>query len=156
MVIILEATAEHCTALAPNLREMDQIECRAVSPGYSNEEILKRCALEATRSYAVVDSEDGCLAIFGVRELGAGVAIPWMLASDLFFTKYKRRFIREAPEFVQKLLGDNHYLCNYISRDNHVCIRWLSSLGFTVDTDKVIDVNGVDFHPFSYRKPEYV
>ena len=156
MVTVIDATAQHCIELAPNLREMDQIECNAVSPGISNEEVLKRCALEATRSYAVVDSEDGCLAIFGVREIGAGFAIPWMLASDLFFTKYKRRFIREAPDFVQKLLGNNYFLYNYISRDNHVCIRWLSSLGFQVNTSQEVDVNGVIFHPFFYRKPENV
>lgn len=156
MVTILTATAEHCKELAPILREMDQIECRAIKPTLSNEEILTSCALEATRSFSVVDSEDGCLAIFGVREVGGGVAIPWMLASELFFTKYKRRFIREAPHFVQILIGDNTFLINYISKDNHVCIRWLASLGFTINKNQEIDVNGVIFHPFFYRKTENV
>ena len=156
MVNILEATVEHCEALAPILRDMDVIECQAISPGYSNLEILKKCVLGSTRSFSVTDTEDGCLAIFGVREVGAGFAIPWMLASDLFFTKYKRRFVREAPEFVQRLLGNNYFLYNYISKDNHVCIKWLSSLGFTVNKCQEHDINGVLFHPFFYRKKENV
>ena len=156
MVAILEPTVEHCRNLAPILREMDQLECRAVYPNFDNEQILLSCALGATRGYAVVDEVDGCVAIFGVRDVGNGTAIPWMLASELFFTKYKRRFIREAPGFVQKLFGDNTFLFNYISKDNHVCIRWLASLGFTIDVSKEMTINGVTFHPFYYRKIENV
>lgn len=156
MVKILTATAEHCKQLAPILREMDQLECKAIQPESSIEEILTQCALDATKSFSVVDSEDGCLAIFGVKEIGGEIGIPWMLASELFFTKYKRRFIKEAPKFVRILRGTNELLINYISKDNHICIRWLSSLGFTVNNSQEIDVNGVIFHPFFYRKPKNV
>ena len=152
MVTIVESNHHHCAELAPIMREMDQKECGATNPGVSLEEVLTKCVDGSTRSYSVVDSEDGCLAIFGVRDVENNEGVPWLLASDLFFTKYRRRFIKEAPEFLKILLGTNDHLFNYVSVENKVSQRWLQSLGFKISTTISVHLNGLDFYPFDYYR----
>lgn len=150
MVKILPATVEHCKALAPTLREMDIKECKAMSPDLSVLEILTEGVERAHKALAVVDEKDGCVAIFGVRKLDDSRCIPWMLASDLFFIKYRRRFIKEASGFASMLVDGFAFAFNFISLDNTVCQRWIKSLGFTVNYQEEYLVNGVTFVPFYY------
>ena len=98
MVQIIKPTTEHTKDLAPRLRPEDIIEITVASPELELEEILNLCIETSTDSYAVVDEEDGCVAIFGVRDMDQDSGIPWFLSCDLFFTKYKKRFIKEGPE----------------------------------------------------------
>jgi len=151
MVNILTPTREHTKDLAPRLRPEDIIEITVASPGLELEEILNTCVESSTETYAVVDDLDGCVAIFGVRDMDEDSGIPWFLSCDLFFSKYKRRFIKEGPEYLTKLFGSKKHLYNYVSQDNRRSQRWLRSLGFTIYNKQPIQFKDVVFYAFDKR-----
>ena len=151
MVNILTPTREHTKDLAPRLRSEDIIEITVASPDLELEEILNKCVESSTETYAVVDDLDGCVAIFGVRDMDEDSGIPWFLSCDLFFSKYKRRFIKEGPEYLTKLFGSKKHLYNYVSQDNRRSQRWLRSLGFTVYNKQPITFKDVVFYAFDKR-----
>ena len=150
MVQIITPTHEHTKDLAPRLRPEDIVEITVASPDLELEEILNLCVDTSTDTYAVVDEEDGCVAIFGVRDMDEGSGIPWFLSCDLFFTKYKRRFIKEGPEYLKKLFGSKNHLYNYVSKDNVRSQKWLQSLGFTIHKQS-IKFRDVEFYAFDKR-----
>ena len=150
MVQIITPTKEHTKDLAPRLRPQDIIEITVASPELELEEILNLCVETSTDSYAVVDKDDGCVAIFGVRDMDKDSGIPWFLSCDLFFTKYKKRFIKEGPEFLKKLFGSKKHLYNYVSQDNTRSQRWLQSLGCTIHKQE-IKFKDVVFYAFDKK-----
>jgi len=152
MVKVTQPTLQHCKDLAPRLRPQDIVEITVVSPDLELQEILEICVETSTDTYAVVDDEDGCVALFGVRDVDEESGIPWFLSCDLFFSKHKRRFIKETPEYLEKLFGNKQYLYNYVSKENKVSQRWLKSLGFNVLTNNPIKFRDVVFYPFEKRK----
>jgi len=151
MVQIITPTKAHTKDLAPRLRPEDIIEITVASPELELEEILNLCVETSTDSYAVVDEDDGCVAIFGVRDMDKDSGIPWFLSCDLFFTKYKKRFIKEGPEFLKKLFGSKKHLYNYVSQDNTRSQRWLQSLGFTIYKQE-IKFKDVVFYAFDKKE----
>ena len=150
MVQIIKPTTEHTKDLAPRLRPEDIIEITVASPELELEEILNICIETSTDSYAVVDEEDGCVAIFGVRDMDQDSGIPWFLSCDLFFTKYKKRFIKEGPCVLKKLFGSKTHLYNYVSKENIKSQRWLKSLGFTIHKQE-IKFKDVVFYAFDKK-----
>ena len=150
MVQIITPTKEHTKDLAPRLRPEDIIEITVASPDLELEEILNLCVESSTDSYAVVDQDDGCVAIFGVRDMDKDSGIPWFLSCELFFSKYKKRFIKEGPEYLKKLFGSKKHLYNYVSQDNTRSQRWLQSLGFTIYKQE-IKFKDVVFYAFDKR-----
>lgn len=150
MVQIITPTTEHAKDLAPRLRPQDVIEITVASPELELEEILNLCIETSTDSYAVVDETDGCVALFGVRDMDADSGIPWFLSCELFFSKYKRRFIKEGPEYLKKLFGSKNHLYNYVSKENTVSQRWLQSLGFTIHKQE-IKFKDVVFYAFDKK-----
>ena len=150
MVQIITPTKEHTKDLAPRLRPEDIIEITVASPELELEEILNLCVETSTDSYAVVDEDDGCVAIFGVRDMDKDSGIPWFLSCELFFSKYKKRFIKEGPEYLKKLFGSKKHLYNYVSQDNTRSQRWLQSLGFTIYKQE-IKFKDVVFYAFDKK-----
>jgi len=150
MVQILTPTTEHTKDLAPRLRPEDITEITVASPELKLEEILNLCVDTSTYTRAVVDDEDGCVAIYGVRDMDKDSGIPWFLSCDLFFTKYKKRFIKEGPCVLKKLFGSKTHLYNYVSKENIKSQRWLKSLGFTIHKQE-IKFKDVVFYAFDKK-----
>ena len=150
MVQILTPTTEHTKDLAPRLRPHDVTEITVASPELELEEILNLCVESSTDAYAVVDEDDGCVAIFGVRDMDKDSGIPWFLSCELFFSKYKRRFIKEGPDYLKKLFGSKNHLYNYVSKENTKSQRWLKSLGFTIHKQE-IKFKDVVFYAFDKK-----
>ena len=156
MVQIITPTTEHTKDLAPRLRPEDIVEITVASPDLELEEILNLCVETSTDTYAVVDEVDGCVAIFGVRDMDEDSGIPWFLSCELFFSKYRRRFIKEGPEYLKKLFGSKKHLYNYVSKDNTRSQKWLTSLGFKVYKEQPITFKDVIFYPFDKKEHNYV
>ena len=149
---VIQATEEHCKQLAPVLREHELEEVSVVAPEKSTEQILKDCIDISETAYAVVTDKDDCVAMFGVSAVSEDAGVPWMLASELFFTKYKKRFIKETPNYLDLLWGKRKHLYNYVSAKNKLSQDWLKHLGFTVHEDKPIKVKDIEFYTFEQRR----
>ena len=149
---VIQATEEHAKELAPNLRPHEMEEVSVVSPDKSTEEILNDCIAISETAYAVVTDDDSCVAMFGVSAVSEDAGVPWMLASELFFTKYKKRFIKETPDYLDKLFGKRTHLYNYVSVKNVLSQGWLEHLGFTIHKDKPITFKDVEFYTFEQRR----
>lgn len=148
MIKVIPAELHHCEELAPILREMDIKELEASMPLFNTYQQLTICFNLSDETYAVVDEEIGCIAIFGVRDVGDSVGVPWMLSSKYFMDNHSKRFLKECGEYLSKISKPFTYLYNYISVENKVCIRWLEWLGFTVSKDKEYFVGDTPFYLF--------
>ena len=151
-VNVIEPTNEHCKQLAPRLRPHEIEEVTVNHPDKTIEEILLLCLEISSESYCIYDDELGCIALFGVTVVDDESGIPWMLSSQEFFTTYKRRFIKETPDYLDKLFGKRKHLYNYVSAKNKLSQRWLKHLGFTIHKDKRVKFKNVLFYPFDIKR----
>jgi hypothetical protein len=151
MVEVITATKKHAEQLAPKLRDIDVREIKVANPKESVKSLLKMCVESSTDTWAIVDNKS-CVALFGIRDMENNSGIPWMLSSPEFFTKYYRRFIKETPDWLEKLWGNKTYLFNYISKDNSTSIKWLTKLGFTIHSEKPIEFNNEVFYYFDAKR----
>ena len=152
MVKVVEATEAHAKELAPILREHELEEVSVVAGDKTTEQILKDCIEVSEKAYAVVSEDDGCVAMFGVSAVNEDQGVPWMLASDMFFTKYKRRFIKETPDYLDILFGKRKHLYNYVSAKNTLSQNWLKHLGFTIHTQAPIILKDITFYTFEQTR----
>lgn len=151
MVEVVTAKKKHAEQLAPKLRDIDVREIKVANPDSSIKELLKLCITTSSESWAIVDDKS-CIALFGVRDMENNSGIPWMLSSPEFFTKYYRRFIKETPDWLDKIWGTKTYLFNYISKDNSTSIKWLTKLGFNIHKEKPITFHDEIFYYFDFIK----
>lgn len=151
MVEVVTAKKKHAEQLAPKLRDIDVREIKVANPDTSVKELLRMCVEGSTDTWAIVDNKS-CIALFGIRDMENNSGIPWMLSSPEFFTKYYRRFIKETPDYLEKLWGTKTYLFNYISKDNSTSIKWLTKLGFTIYSEKPIEFNNEVFYYFDAKR----
>lgn len=123
--------------IVAKLTPVDKAEAEAMCGGSALD------GLEQSLSNSVVD-ECYILFINGVPEGAFGlvksmtnraankiVSSPWLLASDEL-RKYPKSLTSTAKEILSHwaTMGD---LINFVSTENHRSIRWLRTLGFTID-----------------------
>lgn len=152
MIKVIPAVREHCKQLAPILREMDKHELSCTMPYLNTYQQLTTCYKLSNSTFSIVDDNLGCIAMFGIREYSETVGIPWMLSSSHFMDNHSRRFARECGQYVKEMEAPFKKLFNYISIENHVCIRWLEWLGFTVHKDRLYHVGESPFYLFSKER----
>ena len=143
-------TDEDCSQLANRLRGEDIREILAARPHASLRHSLIECVEVSYKAFSVMDETIGCIAIFGTRNAGEGIGIPWMLTSDLLFDRSCRKFIKQCKSYVKLLTDDFTQNYNLVSSTNIKAHRWLAWMGFVIQTDCTRTFNGVNFHPFIY------
>ena len=125
-----DATPEDCAELAINLRQADLTELAlAGSPGPYDS--LMRGVAYSESPQAVIGPNGDVVAMGGVVRLTPQVGSPWMLGSESL-VGIKWAFLRECRGRLQQLHGQYPALYNQVWEGNHVHIRWLKWLGFTV------------------------
>ena len=139
-----------CVELSKILREEDVKEILASRPHEPLADSLYECVGLSCKVFSVHEQGIGCIAIFGTRDAGNGVGIPWMLTSEFLFERSCRKFIRQCKGYVKLLTDDFEQNYNLVSSTNTKAHRWLVWMGFVVQTDCTRTLNGVDFHPFIY------
>lgn len=151
------ATLQDCEELATRLRSEDVKEVKATRPDKSIAESLVECIEVSDKTFAVMEDGIGCIALFGVRGCQFG-GIPWFLSSDELLDKSPRKFLRQSKGYFIELTESFDLSFNYVSTTNTVAHRWLEWLGFTLDTSEanIKILNGIAFHPFTYRKKHNV
>lgn len=149
------ATREDCVELSTRIREEDRKEVLASRPNAPIEDSLFETVSASYKSFSVVEEGVGCIAVFGVTWSPLG-GIPWMLTSDLLFTRSCRKFIRQCKGYMKELTDDFTYSYNYVSTTNLKAHHWLRWMGFTLDKTYTYELNGVSFHPFTYSRKDNV
>lgn len=142
-------TKEDCIQLSTRLRDEDIKEVLASRPNVPISDSLFECVQVSYKTFAVMEDDVGCIAIFGARKAEVS-GIPWLLTSELLFGKSCRKFIRQCKSYFKELTDDFEYSYNYVSSTNLKAHHWLTWMGFTLDKSTSYTLNGVVFYPFSY------
>jgi hypothetical protein len=141
----------HADELAPNLREGDMLEGKAL--GLEPLTALRESLANSEVSWAfLLDGE--VAALFGVLPVphSPGCGWVWML-SGRACDKHKRAFLRAGREVVPALLEHYSILCNAIDARYTGALRWARWMGFTVRDAVPLGPHGLPFHPFMIRRP---
>lgn len=104
---------------------------------------------------------DECLTVFVDREpammFGAcpesvisGSAVVWALGTDKMFER-KFSMVREGRKIVKLWLEKFNKLHNIVDARNHLSIRWLEMIGFTIDRQGPLVINGHEFYRFEVK-----
>tara|TARA_Y100000310_G_C20533794_1_gene739826 strand:- start:63 stop:524 length:462 start_codon:yes stop_codon:yes gene_type:complete len=116
------------------------------------EESVSRCISRSDEAWtALYNGEVVC--IFGIRRksLLSDTAYPWLLSTNLV-NEHKRNLLKGAKISVNKWMGMNELLENFIPAGLPKLIRFVSWLGFTVEEAKPIGQNGKLLHRIEMRK----
>lgn len=87
--------------------------------------------------------------IFGVApgNLVCGVGVPWMVGTEQL-AAHAAHFLRACGPVVAEMGAEYAVLRNHVDARNHLAIRWLKWLGFTLDDPAPHGPFGLDFHKF--------
>lgn len=139
----LNALPEHAAFVGANLRPSDvkELEAMAALQGDSRSlsEMCEESAAQSDLAIALfTPDKDDPLAVLGIvtldveRRLGS----PWLLATDDFDEVYNRTFHTQSQVWVDALCAPFEHVANFVLASNRRSVRWLRSLGFTVDPPK--------------------
>lgn len=144
-------TAEHCQALAADMRAQDVAEMVAL--GFSRDRLadvvensVRSSTLKAT---ITVDERVAC--IFGVAPINllGGVGAVWLLATP-HGQKHAGALMRYCRPYISEMLATFPLLVNMVHERNTASRRWLTRLGATFK-EPVVLPSGATFIPFEMR-----
>ncbi|WP_421930037.1 hypothetical protein [Nitratireductor rhodophyticola] len=148
---VVPASAEHIGTIAKRMRRQDRDEVMAAS-GKMPREALEFSLLKSTIAYTgTVDGRPEVM--FGAGDINIlnGIAAPWLLGTKAV-ERHHVAFLRHSVEWRDQLLRRYSILRNFVDDRNHVSIRWLRWLGFTL-SDPVM-MNGHAFRLFELRSTD--
>tara|TARA_R110000787_G_C13443394_1_gene446754 strand:- start:33669 stop:34076 length:408 start_codon:yes stop_codon:yes gene_type:complete len=134
------------------MREQDVREV-AASHGHAPYEALQFSVKNSQFStVASISGEPFC--VFGLSTGESAithVGSPWMLGTKKV-SVYRRPFLRASFDVVEDMLKESDLLVNHVHVENHVSIKWLRALGFTIESPVEYGINKELFHQFHLRK----
>lgn len=145
--VILPATPELLEELAPNLREPDKAEAKALL-GLSPAEGLQISLSASLPGTAYVATLRGCVVCaWGLGEaISLGVGHPWLMASSAL-SEITVPFLRRSRRVVSGWLDICPILTNVVDDRNHLHRKWLHWLGF--QSVRKLPAYGADQIPFT-------
>ncbi len=155
-VVIRPAVERDCARVAPDLREHDRAELRAVILGEDDESRLLGCMRQSDETWAV-EVWTRPVALFGITRVvqgdGVRVGIPWCLGTPALIADAKA-FVRSSKEWLAWLARDCEISCNVVSARNAVHRRWIRSLGYEFMGEQTF--GGLRFLEFVRVEDSYV
>ena len=129
---IVDATEEHASGLAPNLRAADALEVK-VSSGLSPLNALLASVELSTHSWtALLDGKPEIMwgvAPYSYSNSRLNQGVVWLLSSDELY-RIPRRFVKESNIYVSKMFETYDTLFNYVHAKNTKSCKWLENMGF--------------------------
>src|SRR5687768_3480927 len=132
VVEVVDATEDHCRAMAPHMKKADVDEVLASG---ARDPLHALIVSFRSSTAAWVMLEDGePIAMAGVSPLSmlGGIGVPWMLGTERV-NKNGILFLRESKKRVREMLNTYTLLINYVDERHVVAKRWLDWLGFTIE-----------------------
>lgn len=123
--------------LAIGLRPLDHDELVATA-GSDVLKVLDRSRQVSDDPVAVKSPAGELIAVFGIAPatLLSDTAAPWLLGTHLM-TPYAKRILFHARRYITFVRERYPRLENYVDARNEPSLRWLKSVGFTVDDQPV-------------------
>lgn len=131
--------------LAPRLREDDRREVEAA--GSTPLASLKNGIRKSTECWSVYTLDNLLIGMCGYTLVPENIAIVWFLGSDEI-EKYPLSFVKEGKKFINNLLSKGYVVTNYVYSKNPTHIKFINSLGCTIDFEKPFVRNGETFYRF--------
>ena len=135
--------------LCDNMRDIDLLECKAMSDKEPFPAILEAIAKSERTLCAYADGD--LVAIWGIGKMGmfSRSGSPWMLCTPRVYDKQVRRqFLRRSREEFSSLTRGFSRLSNVVHKDNALSIRWLKWLGFDFPEGHEVELKGEPFVHF--------
>lgn len=114
--------------IAPNIKEADMVELRAVSTA-SPEDALLESVAKSTLSLTFHNGGEP-LGIFGYQERFPG-AVVWMVSTP-DIAKCGKGLTKQAKAIMDEWSARFPLLWNYVYSGNQTTVEWLKLLGFTI------------------------
>lgn len=149
MAHVVYANEHHCLDLAPELREDDLRELRAVGRDNPLETLVEAIALPGVHLAGIRDGR--CRVMFGAAHLGSDTGSAWLLASPDIY-RWRHEFLAESLMWVEFLHAFWGTLGNWVDDRNEVSQRWLRRLGFRPCAAE--PEFGVERRPFTFYVSE--
>ena len=137
----------HVAALFRDLRPADDMELRAFSgPDYEGP-VVRGVMASPLKWTMLVGGE--LTAILGANAVPdyPGVGMPWCIGTTLL-DRYGGRLVRIGPTYIREMLGKFDLLVNFVDVRSLRSVRWLRSLGFTLDPPQQVGEYGAVAHRF--------
>ncbi len=146
---IRDAIPDDAYLLAPNLRNIDCLEVKAVSGHTALEGLLSSFKVPNSKVFSIVQNDGEILGMFGVGDCshGTGYGVPFLLASENL-EKHSKEFLRHSRKWVAELEKDYSVLYNFIHTKNFVAMRWLQWCGFDVKKQMSYGIGKEPFYLF--------
>lgn len=144
MAHVVTANEHHCLDLAPELRETDLAELRAVTTESPLSILVEAISLPGVHLAGVRDGR--CRVLFGAAGTG-DFGCAWLLASPDIY-RWHREFLRESVTWVEYLHAFYGQLGNWVDDRNVVSQQWLTKLGFQPTHRDA--AYGIESRPFTF------
>lgn len=138
--------------IAANMRDDDAAEVMASSGSTPYEAIIE--SIKRSKAVVVASHKGVPLVIYGLVKpaILSSTGIIWMLGAEQSMA-YPREFMVYTRRVLDEMLLECDELMNYVHGKNLRSIKWLKSLGFTIDEPEPYGVSKEMFHKF-YMKRE--
>ncbi len=147
MIEFIKPKEDLIKIMAQDMRKSDVIEVMA-SHGHTPLEALMYSFTES--EYVTMAISDGVpFVMFGVSVSNfiTGLGHPWLLSSNELFN-HKEYFLKGGHGVIADMVAACPRLVNYVHHENKTSIKWLKSLGFTIEKPEPYGVKGDPFHKF--------
>lgn len=151
VVEIVPAEAGHIRPVAAAMRQADRDEVWASARSTPLRALKRSLAISPLAWAGLLDGAPVCLFGVGAVSLLSGIGSPWLLGTDAIEAN-AMRFLRRNRAMVGQMLAAFPVLANHVDARNHLSIRWLRWLGFTLAPAVPYGPFGLPFHPFEMRR----
>ncbi len=127
---ILRAMPMDAEHVADNLRHTDVVELTAIFGLQSFRDVIVRSVVAPGLAYVAV-SKGAPVCVFGASEALPGVGVPWLLATEAWYSIPKRELARATDYYLRTIRERYALLINYVYVESVLPIAWLKRLGFT-------------------------
>ena len=140
-------TVEMVQTIAANMRQADADEVWASNHHTPIEALMAGWKLSDHVAVAVCNGEPLVMLGLVKRDILSGSGVVWLLGSTAAM-KYRREFFTQTAPVIDEMLTICPRLCNMVHGKNRDSMRWLKSLGFTVEDPVPHGPDGELFHRF--------